>query len=133
MAKRTLLGTLLGTAFSIASYAVYVMAIVNKEQVYLLISVFLFFFPLLITMTEELENSRKRRSELIVSVVALLLSVVLLVVLLVFLFSDKVLNDCSILWVKIVSIVVPAFFLPAKVWPFALALCQCYNKQIGKR
>lgn len=133
MVKRTLLGTLLGMAFSIASYAVYVMAIVEKEQVYLLISVFLFFFPTVITITEDLESSRKSKGDLIFSVVFLLLSAILLTVLLVFLFNDKPLSDCALLWVKIISIVIPAFFLPAKVWPFMLTLFQCFNKQIGKR
>ena len=133
MVRRTLLGTLLGMVFSIASYAVYIMAIVQKDHVYLLISVFLFFFPMIITITEELENSRKNRIELFLSIVAILLGALLLVVLLVFLFNNQSLTDNTVKWIRAASIIIPAFFLPIKVWPFMLALFQCVNKQVGKR
>lgn len=131
MFRKTILGTGLGMIFFVVSYMVYVKAIADKDQMYLLISTFIFFFPTLIACAEELESTRLNKLDFLFRMIALCFGFILLGVVLYFLFLSSNLPENDIKILRILAVVIPAFFIPIKVVPFVVALAQCYNKQMG--
>ncbi len=131
MFRKTILGTGLGMIFFVVSYMVYVKAIVDKDQMYLLISTFIFFFPTLIACAEELESTRLNKLDFLFRIIALCFGFILLGVVLYFFFLSSNLPENDIKILRILAVVIPAFFIPIKVVPFVVALAQCYNKQMG--
>ena len=130
MFRKTILGTGLAMVFFIASYIVYVSAIVKKDQMYLLISTFIFFFPTLVTYAEELESTRLTKAEFFFRIISVCLGFFLLVIVLYFLFLSSDLSENTIKWLRVLAVIIPAFFIPIKVVPFVVAIAQCYNKQM---
>ena len=123
------MGAGLSAVFFVSAYFIYVHAVMSKDKFFLLISILLYFLPILIETIEDLEFSKKTKLELGYSMAVIVFGMVFLVLILYYAFlykeSDVVLSE----GLRMAAIGIPALFVIKKSYPFFVKLYQVCNRQ----
>ena len=129
--RRTLLGSGLSACFFVVAYVLFCRSVIEQEKYTLLVSAFLYFCPILVDCTEDLEaGSFSNKYSFIYNLSCTILGLIYLA----FIFycfhfdvSSEVIQQLP-QPVFIAILIIPIMFFPKKIMNFCIAVTQAWNR-----
>lgn len=131
--SKSFLGTTLTFVFAVVAYITYINALFAKNTGWMIVSAFVYFFPVFVEFIEEFQNTRfDKKWKIVLMSICAIISIACMILLFVYLSIETDGNTTvSIVW-KILLTVCPIACIPLKAYPMITVFFQWYNRNFDK-
>ena len=132
--SKSILGTSLQVAFTLAAYVMYIFAVYNQSSNWIYITALIYFFPIFVGYADSIQGIKMKYKWLFVlSIILIFISVLYIAFLLLYLnLNMQNMNTSMASVFQVIIVVVPVVCIPMRAFPLAEAIMQYHSRSFSK-